>query len=456
LSESRIRVFPLSAAGFTIIKANKQYVLLILTVVYTLNYLDRGLIGLLLQPVKEDLHLSDSQLGLLTGIAFALFYSMLGLPIARWADCGNRSTITAMAIALWGATVMSCLLVTNFVQLVFARIAASIGEAGCMPPTYSLLGDYFPEPAERTRAMTIYSLAGPLSTLVSFIAGGWLNELYGWRVTFFLMGIPALLVAVLVKVTIAEPRVHANRERVTKRKLPRMSEVLVALWHQRSSRHLCVAFILLCTVGLGLSPWYAAFMMRSHGMGTGELGVWFGLICSVSGIAGVLLGGYVSQRVFFDNEGGQMRLSATLIASIVPCFVLFLLLPQKYQALIALVPLMVVFSFCLGPTFSILQRLVGEDMRATTLAAVMLLANLIGMGVGPQVVGIISDLLAPFLGSDSLRYAMLIMSFVAVWAAYHFWQVGRTVREDLSALADRIQFNAIGIHGKIREPARLT
>ena len=423
-------------------KAYRRYVLGTLTVVYTLNIADRGLIGLLLQPIKEDLHLSDTQLGFLTGIAYALFYSTLGLPIARWADRGDRVTITSIAIGLWGGTLMLCLFVSNFVQLMFARIGAAIGEAGCMPPIYSLVGDYFPGSAERTRAMTIYMLASPLSVLVSFGIGGWLNEIYGWRVTFFLMGIPGLLLAALVKMTIAEPRTRVKVAQHDQRQLPRIASVLGTLWDQRSSRHLSVAIILLWMLGHGLNPWYAAFMMRSHGMGTAELGAWLGFIFTFGGLAGVLLSGYVAARWFAHDERGQMRLSAAVIASMVPCYVLFLLLPQKEHALLALVPVNAAFNFFLGPTFALMQRLVVDEMRATTLAVMMLLANLIGMGIGPQVVGILSDMLMPNLGSSSLRYAMLTMSFVALWAAYHFWQVGRTVAEDLS-LVQTAQGNAV-------------
>src|SRR5258708_3803765 len=198
----------------------RWYVLGILTLVYTLNYVDQGLMGLLLQPIKDDLHLSDTRLGFITGIAFALFYATLGLPIARWADRGNRVTITSIAIGLWGATVMLSLFVTTFFQLVFARVAAAVGESGCMPPTYSLVGDYFPAAAERTRAMSIYWLGSPVAVLVSFIVGGQLNEIYGWRTTFFLGGAPALLVAGLVKMTIREPRARASRLAVKGRQLP--------------------------------------------------------------------------------------------------------------------------------------------------------------------------------------------------------------------------------------------
>jgi len=411
----------------------KRYVLGTLTLVFTLNFVDRGLIGLLLQPIKEDLHLSDTRLGFLTGIAFGLFYATLGLPMARWADRGNRATLTSMAIGLWGVMVMSCVIVTNFVQLVLARVAASVGEAGCMPPTYSLVGDYFPGSGERARAMAVYWLASPLSVLVSFIVGGRLNQLYGWRMTFFMMGIPGLLLAALVKLTIAEPRKRASTAQASQQRLPRMVDVLRTLWRQRACRHLSIALILLCTMGLGLGPWYAAFMIRSHGMDTTELGIWLGLILGVGGLLGTLAGGYAAGRWFAQDERGQMRLTAVMIAALMPCFVLFLLLPRKEHALIALVPLMVIFNFFFGPTFALMQRLVPDEIRATTLAVVMLLANLIGMGVGPQVVGILSDLLMPIVGSDSLRYAMLTMSLVALWSAYHFWNVGRTVRGDLAA-----------------------
>lgn len=416
--------------------AYKRYVLAAVTAVYTLNLVDRGLIMLLLQPIKEDLQLSDTQLGLLTGIAFGLFYATLGLPIARWADRGNRVTITSLAIGLWGLTVMSCLFVSNYVQLAFARVAAAVGESGCKPPTYSLVGDYFPEPAERVRAMSIYWLGSPLSALISFILGGWLNELYGWRITFLLMGIPGLILAVLIKWTIIEPRAHLSPARIEERpRQPPLKAVLAVLWHRRSLRHVCVALILLYTMTMGLNPWYAAFLMRTHGMGTAEVGVWLGLIIGLSGIAGILLGGYISSRWFATDERAQMRMSGVTIASLVPFFVLFLTVPQPLQALLALTPLMAVLAFFFAPTYALMQRLVADEMRATVLAVIMLLANLIGMGVGPLIVGILSDLLQPALGADALRYAMLSMSLVALWSGYHFWRAGQSVTDDLAQVA---------------------
>ncbi|WP_116808517.1 spinster family MFS transporter [Steroidobacter cummioxidans] len=420
----------------------KRYVLAMMTSVYMLNLVDRGLMSLLLQPIKEDLSLSDTQLGFLTGIAFALFYATLGLPIARWADRGNRVTVTSLAIGLWGLTVMACVLVTNFVQLVFARVAAAVGEAGCKPPTYSLVGDYFSGSSERTRAMAIYLTGNSLSTLVAYTVGGWLNELYGWRMTFFIMGILGLLLAIAVKLTVIEPRTQTPVVRTGETQAPSTKVVIATLWRQPSFRHLSLALILLYTVGLGLGPWQAAFMIRTYHMSTGELGLWLGLICSASGVVGALLGGYLASRYFQGNERGQMAMSALAVALILPCFVAFLMLPEKNQALLALIPLMMVFTVFMGPTYALMQRLVADNMRATMMALVMLLANLVGMGLGPQIVGILSDLLRPTFGGDALRYAMLIVASAALWSAYHFLRVGRTVANDLAAMG----------HGASREP----
>jgi len=275
-------------------------------------------------------------------------------------------------------------------------------------------------------------MANAIAALISFILGGWLNEHYGWRLTFFVMGAPALLVALLIKLTVKEPRQCTVQS--VKRGLPNR-EVLSLLWRQRSTRHLIAAIVLLYTIGAGLSPWYAAFMIRSHGMQTGELGVWLGLIFGLSGVAGILLGGWVSARWFSTNEPGQMRLSAIMIALVVPFFMMFLLLPQKWAALIALIPLSIAFGFFTGPCFALMQRLVPDEMRATTIAVTMLFANLIGMGAGPQIVGVLSDLLNPLFGADSLRYAMLMTSFVALWAALHFWKAGEAVAHDLAMRA---------------------
>jgi len=321
--------------------------------------------------------------------------------------------------------------VTNFTQLVIARVAAAVGESGAKPPTYSLVGDYFPDAQSRTRALAVYMMGGPLAALVSFSLGGWLNELYGWRMTFLLMGIPGVILAALVKLTVVEPRAQPSEGAERAQSAPSMRSVLVALWTRRSLRHLCLALIAIYTLGQGMAPWYAAFMIRGHGMDTQELGIWLGLAMSLGGVAGALGGGYVASHWLGDNERAQLRWSAIAVAALVPCYLAFLTLPNRYAALAVLLPIMVALFVFQGPAYALMQRLVPDDMRATMLSVVLLFANLIGMGIGPQAVGILSDWLRPVAGNESLRYAMLTMSFVALWAAFHFWRAGRTVKADL-------------------------
>jgi MFS family permease len=412
--------------------AYKRYVLVVLTAVYMLNLVDRGLMTLLLEDIKADLGLTDTQLGALTGVAFGVFYATVGLPIARWADRGNRVTISALAIGMWGLTAMACVAVGSYAQLVLARIAAGVGESGCKPPTYSLVGDYFPSAAERAPALAFYLGGSSVASLLSYMAGGWLNEQYGWRLAFFMMGVPALLLAVLVKWTIVEPRTHQARASGPRPQPMPFAKVLATLGRQRSLRYLSAGLVLLYTFGAGLSPWYAAFMVRSHGASSADLGMWFGLIFGFGGLAGVLAGGYLASGAFAYDERSQMRMCAVTLACVLPFFVAFLLLPEKWQALLALVPLVMIFSVFMGPTYALLQRLVPDEMRATTMALIMLFANLIGMGLGPQIVGILSDVLAPVFARDSLRYAMLMVSFLALLAGYCFWRAGDTVREDLA------------------------
>jgi MFS family permease len=412
--------------------AYKNYVLWVLTFLFALNSFDSTFMILAVQPIKEELHLSDSQVGFMTGIAFGLFYATLGVPIARIADRGNRSTLTAIAIGLWGLTVMCTVFVSNFVQMVLARVAAGIGESGCMPSTYSLLGDYFTGTRERTRAMSTYMLASPLAPLLSFIVGGWLMQNYGWRKAFFMLGVPGLLFAIVIKLTVREPRAAVRDPGAHRDESPPFRNVLAAMWRLASLRHQTIAFVILCTMGLGMSPWFAAFLSRSHGMHSEEVGVWLGMIFGIGGTGGVVSGGYVANRWFPKNERAQLRLSALMVSLLVPCNAVFLLVPQKVIAFGALFAAMFLCNFIYGPCFSLIQRLAGDYARATTIALLMLLANLIGLGVGPQIVGILSDTFQARFGADSLRYAMLLMSSIALWAAGHFWAAAASVTGDLA------------------------
>jgi hypothetical protein len=213
-----------------------------------------------------------------------------------------------------------------------------------------------------------------------------------------------------------------------------LQAVLSMLWRRRALRHLSLALITLFIMSMGLTPWFAAFMVRSHHMATSELGIWFGAIFGVGGFAGVLAGGYAATHWFPNNERAQMRMAAVSIAALTPCFIAFLTLPQRAPALLSLVPLVFVCNIFQGPAYTLMQRLVPDETRATTMAVVLFLMNLVGYAIGPQLVGVLSDVLRPVAGTDSLRYAMLATSSVTLWSAFHFWKAGEAAAADLAAM----------------------
>ena len=411
----------------------KRYVLVILTTVYTLSFMDRIMIGLLMQPIKEELLLSDTQLGFLTGIAFALFYAMLGIPIARWADRGNRSTIIALAMVLWGGMVMLCGLVTSFLQMVLVRVGAAVGEAGCMPPAYSLIGDYFLV-SERTRAMSIFMAGIPISILISFLLAGWINEYYGWRVAFLTIGIPGLLMGILVKITLHEPRLCSVDKTFSTQSQKPFCEIFITLWQQNTYRNLVIALALVNFVGIGIGQWFATFFIRNHGMETGELGVWMGLTGGIGGVVGILSGGYLIDRYMAKDAVQQLNVISYAISLLFLVNLSMLFLPYKYLSLLQLIPFNFLALFFYGPIMVLLQQLVAYEIRAMSIAITLLVLNLIGMGIGPQIVGILSDLLTHLLGSaQALKVAMAIASVASLGAAHYFRMAAKTINVDIRA-----------------------
>jgi predicted MFS family arabinose efflux permease len=407
----------------------KRYLLAVLLTVLAFNQVDRLVLGLVLQDIKIDLDLTDTQLGLLTGIAFALFYSVMGIPIARWADRGNRVTIISVTTALWSAAVALCGAAGSFVQLMLMRVGVAIGEAGCIPPAHSLIADHFTR-AERPRATAIYMLGLPLSAIIGYFVAGWLNELYGWRTTFVVLGLPGLALAILVRLTLKEPRLAAQASNPSH---PPLQEVWVTLWTNTTFRHLLFAFAVICFFGFGISKWQAAFFIRSHGMQTGELGTWFAAIFGSAGLLGTYLGGRLASDLLGNHE--QRQLKAMAVAFAVFAFIKagVFLAPTRFLAFAFMAIANVGYSMAIGPLFATIQTLVPEHMRATSIALVYLFANLIGMGLGPLAVGVLSDAFNPAAEEESLRYALLALCPGYLWGALHLWRASRTVAGHVQA-----------------------
>jgi len=427
----------------------KNYLLIVLLVILAFNSVDGLALGLVLQDIKVDLSLTDSQLGLLSGIAFALFYSIMGIPIARWADRGNRVTIISLTTAVWSVMVALCGFAASFAQLMLIRIGVGVGEAGCVPPAHSLMADYFAR-AERPRAVSIYMQGNTLSFVIGYFVAGWLNEWYGWRTAFILLGLIGLVPAALARFTLTEPRrakiaadapgsvastpLSPSAAAALPPAAMSLKVVCSVLWASTTFRHLLYSFAAVYFFSSGISQWTPTFFTRSYGLKTGEVGTWFMMIYGVGGMLGMYVGGEWASRRAADNERLQLRAIAIVYCAYTMLSTIIYLSPNHYLAFAMMGLGSVVSSLTVGPLFATIQSLVPPRMRAMSIAIIYLFANLIGLGLGPLAVGALSDALRPLLGVESLRYALLALCPGYLWVAWHLWRAGESVTRDLAAV----------------------
>lgn len=412
-------------AGFS--PAYRAYALGLLVVVYVLNFVDRQILTILAKPIADELEFSDTQLGLLTGPAFALFYTFAGIPIARWADVGVRRSIIALALLIWSGMTALTAFAGSLTQLALARVGVGVGEAGCSPPAHSLLSDLFPA-ERRATALAIYSLGIPIGGSLGSLLGGWLGQLYGWRTAFLVVGLPGVLLALIVRLSLREP----PRELVAQRESVR--EVLAFMLRRRAFVHMSIGAALHAFYGYGAGAFVPVFLMRVHGLALGELGTWLAAIGLTTGVLGTYLGGALSDRLARLEVRWYMRVPAIASVLAVPFSLLFYLWPDGRTALLLSIPGALLGPIYLGPTFAMTQSLVRPQMRALASAILLFVINLIGLGLGPWFVGMLSDALKPALGADSIRYALLgTVVTCALWSCLHYAIAARTLAEDLRA-----------------------
>jgi len=416
-------------------KTSKNYLLGLLTLIMVFNYVDRVALGLLLQDIKVALSLSDTQLGLLTGIAFAAFYATMGIPIARCADRGNRVAIVSITVALWSATVALCSVARSFTELLFLRMGVAIGEAGCHPPAFSLISDYFNR-GERPRAVARYMLGWPLALLAGFFAGGWLNEIYGWRATFVILGLPGLVLAAVAALTLKEPRRVVGAKRASSQSASQEPVPLIAVLRTLGAnpayRNLLCAFSLSYYFGNGILQWLPVFFVRSHGLSSGVLGTWFAMVYGFGTLFGTWLGGELASRYAANNERAQLAAVAILYLLMAFLGAGVYIAPNYHLAFLMLIFSAIGSAVVIGPMFAATQALVPAQMRAMSIAIVLFFSNLIGLGFGPLTVGALSDALRPLIGDQSLRIALLVMCPGYVWCAWHLWRASRAISGSLS------------------------
>lgn len=411
-------------------KNYRRYVLFLLTIVYALNFVDRQILVILQESIKLDMELSDSQLGLLTGFAFAIFYVSVGIPIARWADVGNRKNIVAGAVAIWSGMTALSGLTQNFFQLLLARIGVGVGEAGGSPPSHSILSDYYPA-EERGRAMSIYSTGVYLGILIGFVIGGWVNEHYGWRIAFFAVGLPGLLIALIVKFTLREP-IRGMSDGVAVKESVSFKETLSTLWALKSFRFFAFASGLSAFCSYGIGNFLPSFLIRSHGFETTQVGISLAITSGLGGIVGTYAGGYFADKLGLKDIRWYLWVPAipAIFGPVLIASAMFM--DNSTYALTCLFVATVFGALYLGPVIAITHTLVSPNMRAMSSAILFLILNLIGLGCGPVAVGLMSDALTPSLGIDALRYSIAGVSFVGLLAMISFYRAAKYLPEDLA------------------------
>ena len=408
----------------------RNYVLGILVVVYTFNFIDRQILSILLESIKNDLNLSDTSLGLLSGFASALFYATLGIPIAKYADFGNRRNLISLAIGIWSFMTALSGLAQNFFHLLIARIGVGVGEAGCSPPAHSMISDYFPANIRAT-ALGIYSLGIPFGIMFGLFAGGWINEYFGWRIAFFVVGVPGILLAIIFRLTVQEPKRGQAEGRADTKDQPTIIETTKFLLSKKSFRHLAFGASLAAFVGYGAITWLPSFFQRSYGMQTGDVGWYLGLILGIPGGLGIFLGGYLSD--YFGSKDVRWCLWIVALAMLIttPLYYMVYLSPTSNTSFLWLIVPIAFGNFYQATTFSQTQGIVELRMRSVAAAILLFIINIIGLGFGPQAVGILSDILSKNYGKESLRYSLMILTTLKLWCAYHYYLAGKYLKYDL-------------------------
>jgi predicted MFS family arabinose efflux permease len=411
--------------------SDRWYVLGMLTVVYALNIADRFSISTLIEPIRAELHLSDARMAFLTGGALAMFYVTVGIPVAALADRANRRNILALSLAAWSAMTALCGLAQNLMQLTLARFAVGIGEAGGTPPSTSILADKFP-PGRRPMALTIFALGTCLGAWLGSSVAGTAAERGGWRMAFVVLGIPGVVLALIVWLTVREPTRgqldagHPPDARST------FTETLRFIAHQRSAVHLLVGGSVATFWSWGLMWWTPAFLQRSHHLTVGQAGQLLGPMHLIAGTASTLLAGWLMARRAANDPRYVTRLLGWVTAlPTLPSVLLYWVVPER--AAVALLWIFVpAVYFYIGPILGLLQNVVPPQMRATACAILLFLANIANLLLAPQLIGALSDWFAASFGAgtESLRWALLLLAPTGLWAAWHLWTSGRTIRAD--------------------------
>jgi len=394
---------PAPAAAVRIPPAS-WYALAVLTVVNVFSYMDRTAIAILMEPIRLDLGLSNSELGLISGMAFVVLYAVLGLPLARLADRYSRVRLLAACFAAWSAMTMVCGFARNFIELFLGRVGVGVGEAGCYPAAHSLIGDYFP-PQRRALAVGIFLAGAALGGSIGLYVVGLVGQQYGWRPALQVVGVAGAPMILLVLLTVREPARPAVSKQASSE---RFTSAVMALVRRPAFIHLMAGYSLVHLGTQGLGAWVPTFLIRDFGLGLAKVGGWFGATSALGSMLGLILGGLLVNRLMRRDPRWEIWIAA---CGYLVCMPLYALMALSWDWRMA-VAFAAMGAFCSGTgasaALSAVQSFAEPRRRATAIAMVLFISGVIGSGGGPYLVGLLTDLLMPKLGNEGLRYGMLL------------------------------------------------
>ena len=405
--------------------AGHRTTLTLLMLAYTLSMCDRMILSILFPDIKAEFGLSDTQLGLLGGISFALFYATMGLPIAKLSDQYSRKRIIIVSLLVFSVLTAFSGMAAGFISLLLLRIGVGIGEAGVNPASHSIIADYFP-PQRRAFAMAFLMIGGSLGMIFGFVGGGFIAETYNWRIAMVSVGVPGLLLAVVMAKVLREPA-RGTYETQTSEPPPPILTTAATMWANPAMRHVIGGSIVVGLVGYGFTQWLPTFFIRTHDLSQSQTGMLMAGVFGISGAIGALVAGKLFDRLSVRGFQYGMWMLAVVPFFSIPFFIMGLLADDLTTAILWFIVPGFAANYAVGPTFAMVQTLSPVNMRSVSVAIKMLFINLIGMGLGPLLVGVLSDVLGPQYGDDSLSVALAYFSLVGFWGSVHFGLCGKAL-----------------------------
>ena len=412
-----------------------NFVLAALFVVYIFNFVDRQILSILIQPIKEDLGVSDTLMGLLTGPVFVISYTLAGLPLARWADRHSRVWMITVGMVVWSVMTAASGIARSYLQLAAARLGVGLGEASFTPAAHSLISDYFP-PERRATALAIFAAGASLGSIAGYLGGGYIGQYIGWHEAFLYVGLPGLVAAVIFRLTVRDPVRGAHDPPRTDEGDESLRDVIRYLASRRSFIYIVASAMLHGFSSYGAGSWIPTFLIRVHGLTLSEVGIILGAFVGVAGFAGQIIGGRISDSLGKRDPRWYMWTPAIASVVALPFLVAFLLFEDLYWAVACYVVGGWMMNMWTGPTYAMAQGVAKPHMRAMAAAIVIFMLSLVGAALGPLIVGILNDWLEPRLGAEAVRYSLLIVIVPHTLASIFNLLATRTLREDLRAASE--------------------